>query len=205
MHAPGASGSKVKSGVGRSGTVSMQVSRDQSLTQAATHPSPQVSRASEASYGSLSTPLRRSWTGCCRPAVTSPSRIRQTGPFPVAEGEQVRDTPRMARWPEEGAGPRYEGRPSTDVQPHRGPAVSDPVSYTAVLPVRESTVAFASGLLAAERRRRGTRGRRRALGCYRQAGLGLRWVFGGTRLAPLAAHNPVGPSAGLRELPQGDG
>ena len=51
--------------------------------------------------------------------------------------------------------------------------VSDPVSYTAVLPVRESTVLFVSGLLAAERRRRGTRGRR-ALGCYRQAVLVLR-------------------------------
>jgi hypothetical protein len=47
--------------------------------------------------------------------------------------------------------------------------VSDPVTYTAVLPVAEETVHFVSGLLAAERRRRGTRGRRRALGCYRQA------------------------------------
>src|SRR3712207_8037116 len=47
--------------------------------------------------------------------------------------------------------------------------VSDPVSYTAVLLVAEQTVQFVSGLLAAERRRRGTGGRRRALGCYRQA------------------------------------
>ncbi|HEX2291619.1 MAG TPA: IS5/IS1182 family transposase, partial [Pseudonocardiaceae bacterium] len=36
--------------------------------------------------------------------------------------------------------------------------VSDPVSCTAVLPVGESTVLFVSDLLAAERRRRGTRG-----------------------------------------------
>ena len=43
--------------------------------------------------------------------------------------------------------------------------MSDPVSYTAVLPVSEETVLFVSRLLAAERRRRGTRGRRRALGC----------------------------------------
>ena len=64
--------------------------------------------------------------------------------------------------------------------------VSDPVSYTAVLPVRESTVLFVSGLLAAERRRRGTRGRRRALGCYRQAVRVLRWFLDGTRLAQLA-------------------
>src|ERR671913_735693 len=77
--------------------------------------------------------------------------------------------------------------------PTRGPAVSDPVTYTAVLPVRESTVAFVSGLLAAERRRRGTRGRRRALGCYRQAVLLLRWFIDGTPPAPLAPDNPHRP------------
>jgi hypothetical protein len=55
--------------------------------------------------------------------------------------------------------------------------VSDPVTYTAVLSVAEETVQFVSGLLAAERRRRGTRGRRRALGCYRQAVLVLRWFL----------------------------
>ncbi len=47
--------------------------------------------------------------------------------------------------------------------------MSDLVTSTAVLPVAEETVLFVSGLLAAERRRRGTRGRRRALGCYQQA------------------------------------
>jgi hypothetical protein len=47
--------------------------------------------------------------------------------------------------------------------------VSDPVTYTAVLPVAEETVLFVSQLLAAERHRRGIRGRCRALGCYRQA------------------------------------
>ena len=52
--------------------------------------------------------------------------------------------------------------------------MSDPVIYTAVLPIAEETVQFVSRLLAAERRRRGTRGRRRALGCYRQAVLVLR-------------------------------
>ena len=79
--------------------------------------------------------------------------------------------------------------------------MSDPVSYTAMLPVGERTVLFVSGLLAAERRRRGTRSRRRALGCYRQAALVLRWFLDGTRLAQLAADNacpgPVlPPSAG---------
>jgi DDE superfamily endonuclease len=81
--------------------------------------------------------------------------------------------------------------------------VSDLVSYTAVLPVRESTVLFVSGLLAAERRRRGTRGRRRALGCYRQAVLVLRWFLDGTRLAQLAADNRIGSSTAYRYLHEG--
>jgi DDE superfamily endonuclease len=81
--------------------------------------------------------------------------------------------------------------------------VSDLVSYTAVLPVRESTVALLSGLLAAERRRRGTRGRRRALGCYRQAVLVLRWFLDGTRLAQLAADNRIGSSTAYRYLHEG--
>ena len=72
--------------------------------------------------------------------------------------------------------------------------MSDPVSYTAVLPARESTVLFVSGLLAVERRRRGTRGRRRALGCYGQAVLILRWFLDGTRLAQRAVDNAIGRS-----------
>jgi hypothetical protein len=64
--------------------------------------------------------------------------------------------------------------------------VSDPVSYSAVLPVGEETVLFVSRLLAAERVRRGTRRRRRALGCYRQAVLVLR----GALLAARAAGHP---------------
>lgn len=51
----------------------------------------------------------------------------------------------------------------------------------------ESIVAFVSGLLAVERRRRGTRGRRRAQGCHRQAVLVPLWFLDGTRLAQLAA------------------
>src|SRR3954470_7560747 len=66
------------------------------------------------------------------------------------------------------------------VFPTRGPAVSDPVTYTAVLPVDEETVQFVSTLLAAERRRRRTRRGRRSLGCYRQAVLILRWFLDGT-------------------------
>jgi hypothetical protein len=81
--------------------------------------------------------------------------------------------------------------------------VSDPVSYTAVLPVSEETVLFVSRLLAAERRRRGTRGRRRALGCYRQAVLLLRWFVDGTRLAQLAVDNAIGGSTAYRYLHEG--
>ena len=81
--------------------------------------------------------------------------------------------------------------------------MSDPVTYTAVLPVAEETVHFVSGLLAAERRRRCTRGRRRALGCYRQAVLVLRWFLDGTRLAQLAADNRIGRSTAYRYLHEG--
>src|SRR3954452_17785649 len=81
--------------------------------------------------------------------------------------------------------------------------MSDPVTYTAVLPVTEETVLFVSRLLAAERRRRRTRSRRRALGCYRQAGLVLRWFLDGTRLAQLAADNRIDTSTAYRYLHEG--
>src|SRR4051794_29771148 len=81
--------------------------------------------------------------------------------------------------------------------------MADPVTYTAVLPVSEETVQFVSGLLAAERRRRGTRSRRRALGCYRQAVLILRWFLDGIRLAQLAADNPISGSTAHRDLHEG--
>src|SRR3954447_26021307 len=89
------------------------------------------------------------------------------------------------------------------VFPTRGPAVFDPVTYTAVLPVEEETVQFVSALLAAERRRRRTRARRRALGCYRQAVLILRWFLDGTRLAQLAGDNWIGRSTAYRYLHEG--
>src|SRR4051812_48646050 len=72
-----------------------------------------------------------------------------------------------------------------------------------MLPVSEQTVLFVSGLLAAERRRRGTRGRRRALGCYRQAVLVLRRFLDGTRLAQLAADHRIGRSTAYRYLHEG--
>jgi hypothetical protein len=81
--------------------------------------------------------------------------------------------------------------------------VSDPVTYSAVLPVSEQTVLFVSRLLAAERRRRSTRARRRPLGCYRQAVLVLRWLLDGSRLAQLAADNRIGRSTAYRYLHEG--
>src|SRR4051812_41614614 len=94
------------------------------------------------------------------------------------------------------------GHVLTDVH-HRGPAMSDPVTYTAVLPASDETMLFVSGLLAAERRRRGTRRGRRALGCYRQAVLILRWFLDGTRLAQLAGDNAISASTAYRYLHEG--
>ena len=81
--------------------------------------------------------------------------------------------------------------------------MSDPVTYTAVLPIAEETVHFVSGLLDAEQRRRRTRRRRRALGCYRQAVLLLRWFIYGTRLVQLATDNGIGRSTAYRYLHEG--
>jgi hypothetical protein len=76
----------------------------------------------------------------------------------------------------------------------------DPVSYTAVLPIGESTVAFLSGLLAGQRAERRTRKGRRALGSYRHAVLALRWFLDGTRVAQLATDNRLGLSTAYRYL-----
>ena len=59
------------------------------------------------------------------------------------------------------------------------------VTYSAVLDVSEDSVLFLSGLLHAERVRRGTRTGTRALGTYRQAVLALRWLFDDTRMSQL--------------------
>jgi hypothetical protein len=72
-----------------------------------------------------------------------------------------------------------------------------------VLPVREQTVLFLSALLKAERVRRGTRTGSRALGCFRQAVLILRWYLDGTRLARLAADNTIGKTTAYNYLYEG--
>jgi hypothetical protein len=68
------------------------------------------------------------------------------------------------------------------------------VAYAAVLEVSEDTVLFLSGLLHAERMRRGTRARRRALGTYKQAVLVLRWFLDDTRMSALARDNAIAVS-----------
>ena len=68
------------------------------------------------------------------------------------------------------------------------------VTYTAVLDVSEDSVLFLSGLLHAERLRRGTRKGTRALSTYQQAVLVLRWLFDDTRMTQLARDNGIGVS-----------
>jgi hypothetical protein len=81
--------------------------------------------------------------------------------------------------------------------------VTTSVTYVDVLSAREETVLFLSGLLHAERQRRGTRAGRRASGCFAQAVLVLRWFLDGTRVAQLAADNAIGGSTAYRYLHEG--
>lgn len=77
------------------------------------------------------------------------------------------------------------------------------VTYTAMLPVGEQTVQRLTGLLAAERLRRGTRKGRRSLSCNDHAVLVLRWFLDGTRLKQLARDNNIGKSAAYDYLHEG--
>jgi hypothetical protein len=81
--------------------------------------------------------------------------------------------------------------------------VSSSVTYSATLDMRRETVLFLSGLLHAERRRRGTRRGRRALGCFAQAVLILRWFIDGTRIAELATDNAISGGTVYRYLHEG--
>jgi hypothetical protein len=77
------------------------------------------------------------------------------------------------------------------------------VTYTSVLPVRDETVDFLTGLLTAERARRGTRAGTRALPCHDQAVLVLRWLLDGTRMSQLARDNAISRSTGYAYLHEG--
>jgi len=81
--------------------------------------------------------------------------------------------------------------------------VATSVAYTALLSVGEETVLYLASLLNAERTRRGTRRDRRALGCFKQAVLVLRWFLDNTRMTQLAADNTIGSSTAYRYLHEG--
>ena len=68
------------------------------------------------------------------------------------------------------------------------------VTYEAILDVSEDSVLFLSGLLDAERKRRGTRQGTRALGTYKQAVLVLRWFLDDARMSCLARDNAIASS-----------
>jgi hypothetical protein len=81
--------------------------------------------------------------------------------------------------------------------------VASSVTYRAVLDVRRETVVFLSSLLHAHRPVVGTRTGTRALSCFKQAVLVLRWFLDGTRLAQLAVDNTIGLSTAYRYLHEG--
>lgn len=77
------------------------------------------------------------------------------------------------------------------------------VTYSATLDMQRETVLFVSGLLHAERRRRGTRKGRRSLGCFAQAVLVIRWFLDGTRIRQLGADNGISVKTVYRYLHEG--
>jgi hypothetical protein len=68
------------------------------------------------------------------------------------------------------------------------------VTYEAVLDVSEDSVLWLSGLLHAERVRRGTRQGTRVLSTFTQAVLALRCFFDHTRMSALARDNKISVS-----------
>lgn len=72
-----------------------------------------------------------------------------------------------------------------------------------MLDVRRSTAEHLAGLLCDHRIVARTRKGRRALGCFKQAVLVLRWFLDGTRLAQLARDNGLSVSTSYRYLHEG--
>jgi hypothetical protein len=81
--------------------------------------------------------------------------------------------------------------------------VDNSVTYQAVLPCRRETVAFVAELLRLHRLTLGTRAGRRALDCFAQAVLVLRWYLDGTRVLQLARDNGIGRSTAYDYLHEG--
>ncbi|GAA3871578.1 IS5-like element IS470 family transposase [Streptomyces lacrimifluminis] len=84
-----------------------------------------------------------------------------------------------------------------------GPHVSTSVTYTTVLDAKRTTAEHLAGLLRDHRIVARTREGRRALGCFKQAVLVLRWFLDGTRLAQLARDNGLSASTSYRYLHEG--
>jgi hypothetical protein len=72
------------------------------------------------------------------------------------------------------------------------------ITYRATLDVPRELAWYVSGLLADERRRRGTRTGRRALSCYKQAVLGLRRFRQRAEIVDLARDNGISRATGYR-------
>jgi hypothetical protein len=81
--------------------------------------------------------------------------------------------------------------------------MDDSVTYTGVLDMQRATVAFVAGLLEAERARRGTRTGTRALTCFVQAVMIVRWFLDAARVTRLAADHEIGLSTAYRYLHEG--
>lgn len=77
------------------------------------------------------------------------------------------------------------------------------VTYTAVLPVAETTVERLTSLLETERRRRGTRTGRRCLTPFDQAVLVLRWFLDAIRVSQLAVDHGIGKTTCYAYLHEG--
>jgi hypothetical protein len=75
-----------------------------------------------------------------------------------------------------------------------------PIPYRAFLDVPRDLVVFLSRLLAAHRRRIGTRRRRRVLTPFAQAVLALRWFRDAPRVAALGADAGISPATAYRYL-----
>jgi hypothetical protein len=74
------------------------------------------------------------------------------------------------------------------------------ITYRASLDVADELALYLSGLLNAERRRRGTGRGRRALSTFKQAVLGLRWFRDRTAIPALARDNDISRATGYRYI-----
>jgi hypothetical protein len=74
------------------------------------------------------------------------------------------------------------------------------IAYRAMRDVPRELAQYLSRLLHAERRRRGARENSRALTCFRQAVLGLRWFRQGVEVTALARDHGISRATGYRYL-----